>query len=594
MLRELRISDLAIIEALEAGFEGGLSVLSGETGAGKSIILGALGLVLGARGSAELIRTGRDRAEVQARFDVDEQVLAVLTELDLPAPEEDDGLLLRRVLSRSGRSRAYVGPSAVPVAALRRLARVLVDYASQHEHQVLLDEASHTAVLDRFGDHGSLVAEVGAAVSELRALDAEIERLERAAQEQARREDYLRFQLQELDGASLVDGEWGELEVEQRALGDAVALAGRARRGEEALSGAAAGGLREALEATRALLELRPGLADTLQELEQALGSVEEAARGLQDVGRGLREDPARLGEVEARQRELRGLARKHRVDPEDLVAHSEALRREADELGVVEDRVRALVERREELRVACAERCAELRARRGRAGVGLSQRVQRELDSLGMAKARFAVELPPVAAGPDRVQLGTSGGYASSKGSERAVFHLSANVGEEPRPLARVASGGELSRILLSLRRALADASAVQVAVFDEIDSGIGGATAEVVGRKMADIARGGQVVCITHLPQLAAHADQHYRVEKSTVDGRTRTRLQQLSPDQRVAELVRMVAGTTDTDLGAAFARELLARAQGSTLGHGEARGADLWDNAELVRGDRNGSAR
>jgi DNA repair protein RecN (Recombination protein N) len=578
MLRELRIRDLAVIEDLAVDFGPGLNVLSGETGAGKSIILGALGLVLGGRAAPELVRTGRESAEVVARFDWDEDLGAALEEMDLGGEsggEAAEGLLLRRVVSEGGRSRAYVGGTAVPATALKRLGALLVDYASQHEHQVLLDEATHTEILDRFAGLQDRRAAVAGAVAALRAQLGERERLASLEREQRAREEYLRFQLDELDRAAPEAGEMERLDVQRNVLRNAEQLAGRARAAEEALysgAGAAVERLSDAVGRMRELNHVDPSLGATLEGLEAALISVEEAGRELSAYARRTRCDPARLEEIEDRVGLLRQLARKHRVDVEALAVLREKMRGEIEELGSLEARLAALDRQVRDARVLAREAAAGLTAGRERAGSKLAAAVEAELRTLAMPAARFRVVLEPVAAGADAVGAGEGGGddgagvaaragpWLSASGAERAAFHLSANPGEDPRPLSRVASGGELSRVLLSVRRVLAGSSRVQACVFDEIDAGLGGQTASVVAGKLAEVARESQVLCITHLAVIAARADAHYVVEKAVQGGRTRARVRKLDAGERVGELARMVGATGMGGAAEALAREML----------------------------------
>lgn len=571
MLRELRIRDVAIIEDLVVQFGPGLNVLSGETGAGKSIILGALGLVLGGRASSEIVRTGRESAEVQARVERNAEVNEVLATLDvdLGAPDEEDGLLLRRVVTQQGRSRAYLGATAVPVSALRSLARVLVDYSSQHEHQVLLDEASHLAILDRFGALTKPRDASAATVAEVRRLLGERERLSSLEHEQRSREDYLTFQAEELLGAKLVAGELESLESERTLLRHAEERGEAARAAEDALysgAGAATEKLSEAVRRVRRLVEIDPELAPILDGLESAVIAAEDAGRDLGIYARSADSNPFRLQEVENRISLLRSLARKHRCDVSGLVAIRDRMQEELDELGSLEIRLEELEAGLESSRAAARKACETLSGKRRAAAKRLRAEVESELGSLAMAKSRFEVRFDSYPEGAEHPGLGAGGGapYCGSTGIDRVGFQLSANPGEDPKPLARVASGGELSRILLAIRRALVGTTSVQTCVFDEVDTGMGGATADTVGRKLSEIASGLQVLCITHLPQIAARADQHFRVEKDVVGGRTQTRVTQLDSGESVRELVRMMAGTDGTVAAQAFAKELVQRAQ------------------------------
>ncbi len=563
MLHELRIRDIAIIEDVTVSFGPGLNVLSGETGAGKSIILGALGLVLGGRGSADIVRTGRDGAEVQGIFDLTPEVREILAELDLSVPEEEELLLVRRSVSAAGRSRAWIGGNPVPVASLRQMASTLVDYASQHEHQVLLDMQHHRGILDRFGGLQEELAEVRSRVGAARELKRELDRLRGLEDEQRARADYLRYQLDELDSAEPTEGEEQSLEKDRLILGDAVRLAGKAREAEQALyggNGAAGERLGTAVKALRDVAAIDPTLADTLQSVQEALIAVEDAGRVLGSYASRMRADPRRLGKIEDRLAQLRQLARKHRTDTDGLVALHARIRADLQEIEGLDVRLDGL---EAELRRASAlalTACAELSRRRREAAGRLSSLVEVELASLAMPHARLVVDVAPLPPA-DGVDLG-AGVSASEHGADAVELLLSANLGEEPRSLVRVASGGELSRILLSVRRALSGTSSVQVqvAVFDEIDSGMGGATAESVTAKLVDIAAEGQVLAITHLPRIAGAADHHFRVEKIVESGRTRTDVHLLRGQERVEELVRMVAGTANTQAAETFARELL----------------------------------
>lgn len=572
MLRELRIRDIAIIEDVAVEFGDGLNVLSGETGAGKSIVLGALGLVLGGRAGSEWVRTGKSAAEVQARFDRTKEIDVALAELDLSVDPEEDGLLLRRVVTAAGRSRAYIGASAVPLTALRRVAVELVDYAGQHEHQVLLDDARHLGILDRFGVDPKTLDRATTAVAAARALTDEQRRMDRLDADRRAREDYLRYQLQELDEADLKDGEEDALEAERAVLRNAVALADRARRAEAALygdAGSAVERIGDAVGRLRELVAIDAAMAPVLEAVDESLIGIEEAGRELAAYARRTRQDPARLEEVDDRLTLVHDLQRKHRRDFAGLIELRRDMQAELTELEGLTERRGALAGELAAARAGARDACAALSVERAAAAQRLSREVEAQLAGLAMARARLVATPVPVPESADAVALGDDGGapFSVSTGAEQVAFLLSANPGEEPRRLSRVASGGELSRILLAVRRALAGASGgqVQVCVFDEVDTGLGGATAEKVGDKLQEIATIGQVLCITHLPQIAARADRHFRVEKHVADGRTHTVVAALDADQRVAELVRMVAGADASGSAEAFAREMLARSRG-----------------------------
>ena len=573
MLRELRIRDVAIIEDIAVEFGRGLNVLSGETGAGKSIVLGALGLVLGGRAGGEWVRTGRETAEVQARFDSSPEVDAVLADLDLGRSPEEDGLLLRRIVTSAGRSRAYIGAASVPLTALRAVAVELVDYAGQHEHQVLLDDARHLGILDRFGVSVATRSAAVSAVEGTRALVGEQRRIDTLAADRRAREDYVRYQLEELDAADLQEDDEDALEAERTVLRNAVALADRARRAEAALygdSGSAVDRIGDAIGRLRELVAIDPAMSPVLEAVDEALVAVEEAGRELSAYARRTRQDPGRLEEVDDRLTLIHDLQRKHRRDFGALLELRRTMQAELDELTHLGDRKEALGRELTVSRSAARVACAALATERCAAAIRLSREVEEQLSGLGMGRSRLVATPTPVAESADAVPLGETGGapFAWASGTEQVAFLLSANPGEEPRRLSRVASGGELSRILLAVRRALSGTTGtqVQVCVFDEVDTGLGGATAEKVGDKLLEIAAQGQVLCITHLPQIAARADRHFRVEKEVVEGRTRTLVCNLGGPERVEELVRMVAGEDLGGAAEAFAREMLARSQAS----------------------------
>jgi len=570
MLRELRIRDVAIIEDLAVEFGAGFNVLSGETGAGKSIILGALGLILGSRASSDMVRSEAESAEVQARVDRNLAVDEILAELDLSPASEDEGLLLRRIVARGGRSRAYIGDAAVPVSSLRRLASVLVDYASQHEHQVLLDEAGHIGILDRFARLESQALVVADDVAALRALLAERARLARLEHEHRTREDYLRFQLAELEQLQPRAGEQAELHSRRVQLRNSEELISKAREVDELLGSAGSSASESIGRAIRRLSELvaiDDSLAASLEALESAQIHVDEAARDLADYGRQVRSDPEELQQIEDRLAGLGQLARKHRCDVDELEAFGERISGELEELDGLEARLEDMGPAIAAARFKALTSAGLLSSQRLEAAASLSSVVESELESLCMKGARFQPELETVAVSDDAVGLGDGGGapYATATGSERVRFLLGANEGEDLKALSKTASGGELSRILLALRRALAGSSPVQTCVFDEIDSGLGGDTADVVAQKLVAISEEHQVICITHLPQIAARADRHFRVEKERVAGRTRTSVVALERGEAVSELVRMMAGGSDSEVAHDFARELAERARG-----------------------------
>ncbi|MCS6802592.1 MAG: DNA repair protein RecN [Chloroflexota bacterium] len=573
MLVELEIRDFAIVERLRVPFQPGLNVLTGETGAGKSIIIDALSAALGARMGPDVIRAGQAAARVDAVFDlsglersVRDRLMTVLAELGLEA--EEDVLVLSREVQAAGRSLGRVGGRLTPVSTLQRIGELLVDIHGQGDHISLFRPATQLDLLDRYAGVGELRAEVAAAVARLRAILRERAALLADEREIARRIDLLRFQVEEIASAALRPNEDDELEAEHRVLASAEKL--------EKLAGAAYDALDRAGEAlSNALADLRHAAAidRAAQPLEEA---AIHAAEALDDLARQVRlyqerveADPARLAAVEERLRLLMDLRRKYGPTVRDILDFGT---RAAAELAELERRT----ERRDELgaeearereRLSCVAQ--ELSARRHEAADRLAREVEAELASLGLRQARFAVELRRLPDPEGIVVEGAAVAYDES-GVDRIQFLLSANPGSPLRPLDRVASGGETARIMLGLKSVLGRLDRVPTLIFDEVDVGIGGRTGRVVGQKLWGLTRGHQVICITHLPQVASFADHHLSIVKLTDDGRTGVRVEALDPAGRKRELAQMLGGVAAAIQNA---EELLER-------------AEEWKRAQTVR--------
>jgi DNA repair protein RecN (Recombination protein N) len=552
MLRELRIRNFAVIEAVTVSLGTGLNVLTGETGAGKSMLIDAILLVRGARAQTDVIRTDADAATVEAVFDLEPHgpVAGVLDEAGLAL--EDGQLVVRRELARSGRHRAFVNDSPVSVALLERLGDHLVEVHGQHEHQRLLEPARQLELLDRFADTEDLRERVASLVGKYRVAAGEVERTRAADRDRAQREDLLRFQLSELDGARLRPGEEEELRRERQ----------RAQHAERLLAGLAeaAALLRDDEKSVTARLgrasrllgdlgRLDPAFAEPVAALDAASAQLEEALAGIRGLRDAVSVEPGRLEAIDERLDALTRLKRKY-GDTE------EAMLRFRDEVGAELDRVarhEEILAQQErllgELRTELAEAAGALSDRRRGGAERLQREAERELRALGMERAVFRIALE---------RLGLE--EVSARGLDRVEFRLSTNPGEDLRPLARVASGGELSRTMLALKAVLAKADRVPTMVFDEVDAGIGGRVAAVVAQKLATAAEGRQVLCVTHLAPIAARAHHHMRVAKSVRGGRTRVAAEVLGGEARVEEVARMLGGERVTDAARDHARELL----------------------------------
>jgi DNA repair protein RecN (Recombination protein N) len=563
MLSVLRVKNFVLIDELEVEPGPGLNVLTGETGAGKSVLLAALQLVLGARARPDLVRAGAERAEVEALFDV-RSAPGLMQRLAAAGLEPHDELVIRRVVEPAGRSRAYVNGQLVPGTQLAALASGLVDISSQHEHQTLADPSNHLAHLDAFAGLDSERAEVAAAVAELRACAAELAALRVAARTASEREAFLRFQLAELSRIDVQPGEDVALaaEIEQlRAADQLSALLGRAEDALCAADGAATARIARVVSDLAAAARLDASLEPLIAPIEAACAELEDAGRELARRVRSVRYDPERLVAAEDRLHTVRQVLRRFGTVQAVLDRRAEA-EAELASLDGAEDRLAQLEQRRQvasDRAVVAARRLSEGRRR---AAAELGAAITSELRALGMASARLEVTVAPLPVGADGLEVDGTG--LGPTGVDRVEFCIAPNKGEPPRPLRRIASGGELSRTLLALKRVLAGSGDVAAYVFDEVDTGVGGAIADVIGARLADVARHHQVLCITHLPQVAAYGGTHLHVRKLEEEGRTRTVVTRLTADERVEELARMLGGLTVTDAVRAAAVDLLGGAR------------------------------
>jgi DNA repair protein RecN (Recombination protein N) len=573
MLTHLRITDFALLDDVTLDLGPGFNVLTGETGAGKSLLVDAVALLRGGRASGEVVRAGAEEARIEAVFEPDgiaaDGLAGRLRAVGVEPAEE--GLVIRRVIGRSGgkpgRSRVYVNGALSTAAVLAELAGGLIDLAGQHEHQTLTDPSQHLVILDAFGVEPGLSAHVATAHAALEDAAAALAKLTIDERQRTEREDFLRFQLRELDDAGLESGEDERLKTERERLRAAEKLHGAARHAESSLysrEGAIVdelGGLvRELEDAARS----DAALGRMAAQIEEARVTLEDAADSLRRYADGMHADPERLAGIDDRLHLIGRLLRKHGPGLDELLARRLAMAEELAALGSHELR-RAEAEHRLGAARGAAEAAARaLSSAREEAASSLSRRASMELAALGMAGAHLHVDLSPrTAREGDDPALTFERRRLSASGWDRVEFLLAANPGEEPRPLQRVASGGELSRIMLALKRVLARADSVATYVFDEVDSGIGGHIADVVGRQLKQVAADKQVLCVTHLPQIAAYADAHFHVSKRTADGRTSTLVSRLGREARVEELARMVGGAKVTPRARAHAEELIRNA-------------------------------
>lgn len=574
MLVQFTARNFVLIEELVLVLEPGFNVLTGETGAGKSLVVDALGLVLGARASGDVVRAGADEAEVQALFDISENERArtVLSSFGLGADAEQGELLLRRVVTPQGRSRAFINGRLATAGQLAELARALCDVASQHESVSLTDAATHLDYLDAFGGLNEECALLAAEVLRTTELAAQLESLRERGRTRAEREELITWALREIDEVMPLPGEDAEL-LSERArlrhaarLGDVVGGAGAALYETE---GAVCDVLARVEGELRSAAELDPALLPLAESVGTARAELVDTSRTLLHYAGNVEVNPARLADVEERLFKLEKLFRKHGGGVEGMqgaslsgaeavLAKKAALEEELRAFEAAGADEKSLVAAFEQAMRASSERARSLSAKRRRVGEKLGKAIGRELADLGMGGARILVDVTPAACTKG---LMVDGAHLSPKGMDRVEFLIAPNKGEEPRPLRRIASGGELSRALLAIKRVLAKNGPAGLYVFDEVDTGTSGAVAEVIGRKMADVAKHHQVLSITHLAQIAALADAQFVVGKTVHGDRTHVSVRKLRADERVGEIARMIGGVTVGVAAKKAAKELLS---------------------------------
>jgi DNA repair protein RecN (Recombination protein N) len=560
LIETLRIEQLAIVDTEQLEFGPGLNVLTGETGAGKSVVLGALSLLAGARANPQVVRDGSDEAAVEAIFRTTD-LPDLLDELEQRGVETDEGeLVVRRTVARGGRSRARVGGQLVPAAVLVELFQGRVEISSQHDSQALLRAETHGWLVDRFGALLELRADVADRYAKLRALDAEFEALRAADRDREQRRDFLSFQVEEIDAAELDVEEIEALRSDRSRLAHAerlredggVALALMSGDLSDSESTNATDCLAEASRRLEALVALDPGLEAVSARVGSAFEELRDVAADLERYVSGIEADPERLAAADERLAQVESLGRKYGGSVEEVLEFRDNAARELAELEHANERADQIQADRSQAAAELQERAAKLSARRAKAGRKLAKSVERSLRELGMPQARFAVELV--------ASLSPTGAPVGPNGAEAPEFRFCANAGAELQPLRKVASGGELSRTFLAIKSALRESDAGMVLVFDEVDAGIGGGTADKVGRSLAELAVHHQVLCITHLPQIAAYASTHFRVDKTEAKGATTVRVVKVEGRDRVEEIARMAGGEEVGDATRRHARDLL----------------------------------
>jgi DNA repair protein RecN (Recombination protein N) len=549
MLRSLTIRDFVIVDRLELEFAPGFTVLTGETGAGKSILIDALALVLGARAEAIVVRSGAERAEVSADFDLAGRadIGRWLRESDLAG--DDEAFLLRRVVDASGRSRGFINGHAATAAQLREAGEFLVDIHGQHEHQSLLRAAAQRELLDGYGGLADAAVKVATLHRAWQQKHENRVAFETNAAAFAAEREQLDWQVKELETLKFSADEWPELTAEHSRLAHAASLIEAAQGAVDTLAegdGASLSQVNAVVARLENLVEYDPQLREILDALESARIQLQEAAHALRRYGERLELDPQRLREVEGRLEAIHTAARKHRVQPEALPAKLEAAQARLQELGEGGD-VAALRRLEEEAHAACVAEARKLSGARKKAARKLSDQVTEAMQQLAMQGGTFEVAL-------------TAAPEVTAHGLESVEFLVAAHKGMAPQPLAKVASGGELSRLSLAVQTVASQVAQVPTLIFDEVDAGIGGRVAEIVGKMLKQLGSRHQVMCITHLPQVAASADQQWQVTKGTANGKVLSKVTVLDKEQRVEEIARMLGGVKITETTRKHAAEML----------------------------------
>ena len=548
MLLQLTIHDLVIVDRLALEFEAGLSVLTGETGAGKSILLDALGLTLGGKASTDVIRTGCKQAEVHSLFGLDDSPAAQqwLAEHDLA---DADQCILRRIVVRNGRSRASINGRPVTQAMLQALGELLLNIHGQHAHQALLRPAAQRQLLDTYGDLQAQVKQLGGHYRSLKQAEAALDLVQQAARERGNRLDYLRFQLNELEPVLETAANINALEAEHHRLAHAAQLQTASTQALQQLQGGEHelnAQLNRLISQIHALVDIDPELRPTLELLESAAIQVDEATQGLRWYVDQLEIDPEQLQRLDTQLVVPHDLALKHRVDIQQLPELADRLQHELDTLVNVDQQETDLAAEVKQYQQTYDQQAQALSQARQAAAQRLAETVQLSMQTLGMQQGRF--------------QIDCTAGAPGKQGKDQVQFLVATNPGQPLAPLARVASGGELSRIALAIQVATSGCSQVPTLIFDEVDVGIGGAVADMVGQLLRRLGQQTQVICVTHLAQVAAQAHQHYQVRKQLVDAQSQTMITALHAEQRVDEVARMLGGVTITEQSRRHAAEMI----------------------------------
>ena len=568
MIEELYISNVALIDELQLECSSGLNIFTGETGAGKSVILNAVGLALGERSTAGIVRDGATNAKIQIAVALppDHPVWDGFNDSEFAdVLDAEETLVLSRQINASGRSRCHTNGQLVSLTFLSAIGDLLVDIHGQHAHQSLFRSETHLDLLDTFGKHEALKAEASKKYDELHAAQAQLADFSQTLRAAMQEKDLLEFQLEELEEAQLQEGEEEDLINERHLLSNAETLFESANQLYEQLYGgdlsesSTLDGLKIASRTISKLCELDDSLSELNARFESTLYELEDIAYQIRDYRDKIEFNPHRLSEVEERLDVIHRLKRKYGDSISDILAYQAQASQKLEDLQFGSERIEELKDQIHGVTQGAQKLAIELSKKRRETATQLESLIERELQTLGMEKAVFQILVSPIESANGPLEIEGKRYELRTDGMDEIEFFISPNVGSEPKPLAKIASGGEISRVMLALKTVLAQVDLIPTMIFDEIDAGIGGRTADIVGQKLKELSRYRQVFCITHLPQIARFADQHFRVEKSVEGNRTTITAKLLTPEERVEEVARMHGGeATVTTL--AHARELL----------------------------------
>ncbi len=563
MLVQLTITDFAIIESLSVNFLRGLNILSGETGAGKSILINAVNLILGGRASPDLIRTGAERATVEALFHLPEEspFSKHLTEMDIPF---DGEVLIKRVVTKAGTSRVWINGAMATLQIVSKLGPDLISISGQNEHQLLLRPDNHLFILDDFGALTEERLNLNAIYRDCYSLMEKTAQLRGHLKEEEEKRELIEFQINEVDEAKLALGEDSALETERKKLTNAERLIDIVYKGYQTLyekDESVLSALSTIMKDLDRGVDLDPDLGDYKKQLEEAQLQLEDVALGMRDFFSTLKVDPKRLEEIDDRLQLIRKLKRKYGPSIEDILSLREGLSKKGDQLISGKKELEKLEERLKEREKDLLRLASDLSKKRHDMAEIFEKKVEYELNKLGMAGTRFQIKFDPHRIDKETAIEDTFNTTVSADGIDALEFMISPNVGEDLRPLAKIASGGELSRITLALKTIMAQSGSVETLIFDEIDAGIGGAVATVVGEKLKSLAGYHQILCITHLPQIAACGETHFLVKKMVSKGRTQASISALEMESRVNEIARLLGGKNISEKTLSHAREILS---------------------------------